>query len=191
MRSNLRFSFRQNEKRVNRVKHAWFDKFIRSPKSGTIRLTRVIFTMLVIGTIAVIISVSAKLIVASRDTGVFNVYPSSDDEAGDVRLNRTFILKDSIFQFPSIGWPLDDPKYDLNGFRLPVSENLENGMLIVHKYCSRKADCYISPSVMDLPQYGVRCSEFKEIFHELRHCEILSVKKVKSKKCTDMLLDEG
>jgi len=139
-------------------------------------------------TFAVICSISAELI---------NLHPNIVDEADDVDevddvgLNRTFILKDSKFKFPSIGWPLDKPKYDFNGFRLPVSRTLKNGMIRYHKRCSRRADCYISPSVMNVPEYGSHCSEFKEIFKKLRHCEILSVKNVKNKECMDMQLDNG
>lgn len=119
------------------------------------------------------------------ETSISMLETSDDDD--DVRLNRTFILKDSTFQFPNIGWPLDEPEYDFNGFRLPaLLRKSANGMIKFHSRCSRRANCSISPLVMDLPEYGTLCSEFNDIFDKLRHCEILSVKKVKSKQCKDM-----
>jgi len=89
------------------------------------------------------------------------------------------------------GFPPNNPKRDLNGFRLNLPEG-EPGWSFVNSHCSQKATCDAAPNVRELKASNPPCSSFREIFDELRVCEEKGAAKIKGYgNCKDLILDAG
>jgi len=90
------------------------------------------------------------------------------------------------------GWPMDDPKYDLNGFRLSDLGNADTmGWAKINTHCKQNAQCMVPERVMHLEKSKFSCKYFTKIFERIRTCQKNNAEKVVDASCDRILLDAG